>query len=123
MDHVNDFEDTWKTQVHEWVDNIKEDVLNTGFNYVRLSIGREKKTALAKKKCLTLPSLSWNFLNCLKDESDEPIYTCKDKDMRRFVRQSMERGRWTPFNQLFKSELSEKVFETILEELILKKHL
>ena len=53
----------------------------------------------------------------MKDENDEPIYTYTDKYMRWFIRQSIKGGRCCAFNQYYKSEISDKIFKIISEEL------
>ena len=77
------------------------------------------------KDCLSLPSLGWKYFNSLRTEEDEPIYTCNDKYMRWFVRQSIKGGRVCAFeyvlssmcfrvcafNQYYKSKHFDDIFE------------
>ena len=51
------------------------------------------------KKSLNLPSLANKYFCSLRDENDEPIYTCNDEFMRYFVRQSIKGGNCAPPNQ------------------------
>ena len=53
----------------------------------------------------------------LRDENDEPIYTCTDPFMRNFVIKSIKGGRCNAFNQHYKSEISDEVFYIISREL------
>ena len=53
----------------------------------------------------------------MRDENDEPIYTYTDKVMRDFVRQNKKGGRCNAFNQKYKSEFSDEVFNFISKEL------
>ena len=69
------------------------------------------------KNRLTLPSLVNNFLNSLRKENDEPIQTYTNPFMRNCARQSIKRGRCADFNQRYKSEISDEVFDFIPENL------
>ena len=69
---------------------------------------------------MTLPSLAWKCFNCLRDESDEIIYTYRDSYRRWFVRQNIDGGSCTAFKKNFKSKIAEKIFETISEKLNVK---
>ena len=76
------------------------------------------------KNCLSLPSLGWKYYNSkrMKKKIDsrfanEPIYSYTDKYMRHFVRQSIKGGKVGAFNQYFESNISDKIFKTISEEL------
>ena len=77
----------------------------------------EELTGFGMKNSLTLPSLANNFFNSLRDENDEPIYTYTDPFMRKFVRKSIKGGRCNAFNQHYKSEISNEVFNVISKEL------
>ena len=59
----------------------------------------EELTEFGMKNSLTLPSLANKYLNCLRDENDEPIYTYTDPFMRTFVRKAIKGGRCNAFNQ------------------------
>ena len=56
-------------------------------------MGMEEIPGLGMKNSLTLPSLANNFLNSLRDENDEPVYTYTDPFMRNFVRQIIKGSR------------------------------
>ena len=77
----------------------------------------EELTQFGMKNSLTLPSLANKFFNSLRDENDEPIYTYTDPFMRNFVRKSIKGGRCNAFNQRYKSEISDEVFNIISKEL------
>ena len=62
----------------------------------------ETNTGFGMKDCSSLPGLGWNYFNSLGTEEYEPIITYNDKNMRWFVRQSLEGGRVCAFNQDFK---------------------
>ena len=80
-------------------------------------MGMEELTKFAMKNSLTLPSLASKFFNSLRDEDDEPLYTYTDPFMRNFVRKAIKRGRCNAFNQQYKSEMSDEVFNIISKEL------
>ena len=69
------------------------------------------------KNSLTLPSLANKYFNSLRNENDEPIYTYTDPFMRNFVRKAIKSGRCNAFNQQYKSEISNEVFNIISKEL------
>ena len=69
------------------------------------------------KISLTLPSLANKYFNRLRDENDEPIYTYTDPFMRNFVRKAIKGDRCNAFNQHYKSEISDEVFNIISKEL------
>ena len=56
----------------------------------------------------------------MRDENDEPIYTYTDPFMRNFVRKAIKGGRCNAFNQHFKSEISDEVFNFISKEVKVK---
>ena len=68
------------------------------------------------KNSTTLPSVA-KFFNSLRDENDETIYTYNDEYMRPFVRQCLKGIRCVSLNPRYKSSLSDKVFDIILEKL------
>ena len=111
------FEDNWEKKENEWLPYLKNDVLSTAFSYARYSKGMEELTQFGMKNSLTLPSLANKYFNSLRDESDEPIYTYNDEFMRHFIRQSIKGGRCSALNQYYKSNISQKVFNTISKEL------
>ena len=80
-------------------------------------MGMEKLTGFGMKNSLTLPSLANKYSNSLRDENDEPIYTYTDPLMRNFVRKAIKGGRCNAFNQHYKSETSDEVFNIISKEL------
>ena len=53
----------------------------------------------------------------MRDENDEPIYAYTDPFLRNFVRKSIKGGRCNAFNQRYKSEISDEVFNIISKEL------
>ena len=80
-------------------------------------MGMEELTGFGMKNSLTLPSLANKYFNSLRDENDEPIYTYADPYMRNFVRKAIKGGRCNAFNQHYKSENSNEVFNIISKEL------
>ena len=80
-------------------------------------MGMEELTNFGMKNSLTLPSLANKYFNSLRDENDEPIYTYTDPFMRNFVRKAIKGGRCKAFNQHYKSEISDEVFNIISKEL------
>ena len=68
------------------------------------------------KNSLTLPSLANKYFNSLRDENVDPIYTYTDPFVRNFVRKAIKGGRFNAFNQHYKSEISEEVFNFISKE-------
>ena len=77
----------------------------------------EELTGFGMKNSLTLPSLANKYFNSLRDENDEPIYNYTDPFMRNFVRKAFKGGRCNAFNQHYKSEISDEVFNIISKEL------
>ena len=64
----------------------------------------EEIRGFGMKDCLSSSGLGWKYLNSLRDETDQPIYTYNDKYMRWFVRQSIKGGKVCSFNQYYKSK-------------------
>ena len=77
----------------------------------------EELTEFGMKNSLTLPSLANKYFNSLRDENDEPNYTFTDPFMRNFVRKAIKGGRCNAFNQHYKSEISDEVFNIISKQL------
>ena len=117
LEHDEIYEDTWEEKENEWLPYVKNDVLSTAFCYARYTMGMEELTAFGMKNSLTLPSLANKIFKSLRDENDEPIYTYTDPFMRNFVRKSTKGGRCNAFNQHYKSEGSDEVFDNISKEL------
>ena len=117
LEHEEIYEDTWEAKENEWLPYVKNDVLSTAFWYARYTMGMEELTGFRMKNSLTLPSLANNFFNSLRIENDEPIYTYTDPFMRNFVRKAIKGGRCNAFNQHYKSEISDEVFNIISKEL------
>ena len=117
LEHDEIYEDTYEAKENEWLPYVKNDVLSTAFCYARYTMGMEELTKFGMKNSLTLPSLANKFFNCLRDENDEPIYTYTDPFMRNFVRKAIKGGRCNAFNQHYKSEISDEVFNIISKEL------
>ena len=76
-------------------------------------MGMEELTGFSIKNSLTLPSLANKYFNSLRDENDEPIFTYTDPFMKNFVRKAIKGGRFNAFNQHYKSEISDEVFNII----------
>ena len=117
LEHDKIFEDTWEARENEWLPYVKNDVLSTAFCYARYTMGMEELTEFGMKNSLTLPSLANKYFNSLKDKNDEPIYTYTDPFMRNFVRKAIKGGRCNAFNQRYKSEIADEVFNIISKEL------
>ena len=117
LEHDEVYEDTWEARENEWLPYVKNDVLSTAFCYARYTMGMEELTEFDMKNSLTLSSLANNYFNSFRDENDEPIYIYTDPFMRKFVRKSIKEGRCNAFNQRYKSEISDKVFNIISKEL------
>ena len=79
-------------------------------------MGMEELTIFWMKNSLTLPSLANKYLNSLRDENDEAIYTYPDPFMRNFVRNANKGGKSNAFKQFYKSEISDKVFNIFSKE-------
>ena len=117
LEHDEIFEDTWEARENEWLSYVKNDVLSTAFCYAKYAMGMEELTELGMKNSLTLPSLANKYFNSLRDENDELIYTYTDLYMRNFVRKAIKGGRCNAFNQHYKSEISDEVFNIVSKEL------
>ena len=114
IEHDGIFEDTWEARRNEWLPYVKNDVISTAFCYARNTISMEELPLFGKKNSLTLPSLSNKYFNSLRDENDgEPIYTYTDPFMSNFVRNSIKGGKCNAFNQYYKSEFIDEVFNII----------
>ena len=105
--------ETCEARENRWLPYVKNDVLSTAFCYARYTMGMEELTGFGIKNSLTLPSLANNYFNSLRDETDEPVYTYTDPFMRNFVRKAIKGGRCNSFNQSYKSEISDEVFNII----------
>ena len=99
MDHDEIYEDTREEKENDWLPYLRNDVLSTAFTYAEYAKGMEEILGFGMKILLNLPSLSKKYLNSLRDENDEHIYTYNDEHMRYFVRQSKKGGRCGNFNQ------------------------
>ena len=120
LEHDEIFEDDWEERENQWLPYLKNDVLSTVFSYARYSKGMEELTKFGMKNSLTLPSLANKYLNSLREENDEPIYTYNDDFMRHFVRQSIKEGQCSALNQYYKSNISQEVFNIVSKELNVK---
>ena len=116
MEHDKIYEDTWAGKENEWLPYVRKNVLATAFCYARYTMGMEELPNFGKKT-LILPSLANKFFNSLRDEDDEPIYTYTDPFMRNFVRKAITGGRCNAFNQHYKCEISDEVFNISSKEL------
>ena len=91
------------------------------FIYARYSMNMEQITGFGMKNCLShYLALGWKYYNSKRREDDEPIYSYTDKYMRHFVRISIKGGKVGAFNQYYESNISDKIFKTISEELNVK---
>ena len=117
LEHDEIYEDAWEAKENEWLPYVKNDVLSFAFCYARYTMGMEELPGFGMKNSLTLPSLANKYFNSLRDENDEPVNTYTDPFMRNFVRKSIKRGRCNAFNQHYKSEISDEVFNIISKEL------
>ena len=117
LEHDEIYEDTWEAKENDWLPYVKHDVLSTAFCYARYTIGMEELTGFGLKNSLTLPSLANEYFKSLREENNDPIYTYTDPFMRKFVRKAIKGGRCNAFNQHYKSELSDEVFNIISKEL------
>ena len=117
LEHDEIYEDTYEAKENELLPYAKNDVLSTAFCYARYTMGKEELTEFSIKNSLTLPSLANKYFNSLRDENDEPIYTYTDPFMRNFVRKAIKGGRFNGFNQYYKSEISDEVFNIISKDL------
>ena len=86
MEHDEIYQDTWEEKENEWLLYVKNNVLSTVFRYARYTMGMEEITNFGMKNSVTLPSLANKYLNSLRDENDEPIYTYSDPFMRNFCK-------------------------------------
>ena len=80
-------------------------------------MGMGEISGFGMNNSLTLPSLANKYFNSLRNENDGPIYTYTDPFMRNFVRQSIKGGRCNAFEQYYKSENLDEVFNNISKEL------
>ena len=117
LEHDEIYENTWEEKENEWLPYVQNDVLSTAFCYARYTMGMEELTEFGMKNSLKLPSLANKYFNSLRDENDEPNYIYTDPFMRNFVRKAIKGGRCNSFNQYYKSEISDEVFNIISKEL------
>ena len=90
MDHDEIFEDTWEDEENEWLLFLKDDVLSAAVTYVTYSKGMEELTRFGMKYLITLPNLANKNFISLREETDGPIYTYDDENVRYFVRPSIK---------------------------------
>ena len=117
LEHDEIYKDNWEEKENEWLPYVKDDVLSTAFCYARYTMGMEELTEFGMRNSLTLPGLANKYFNSLRDENDEPIYTYTDTFMRNLVRKAIKGGRCNAFNQRYKSEFSDEVFNIFSKEL------
>ena len=79
MDCDEVFEATWQNQTDEWLNYVKNNVLSNSFRYVRYSRSVEEITDSGMENSLKIPSLGWKCFDGTRDESDEPIFSFRDK--------------------------------------------
>ena len=104
MNHAEIDYNNYKDKKDEWLDYVKQDVLCTAFSYALYCKAVEETTGFSMKDCLSAPGLIWRKFNSMRDDNDEPIYTCNEKYMRNFVGQSIEGGRVCAVNQLYQAK-------------------
>ena len=75
-------------------------------NGIPFSKGLEEQTGFGMKKWLIVLSLENNFLNSLRDENNEPIYTYNNEYMQYFVRRSRKGGSCATLNQYCETIIS-----------------
>ena len=90
LEHDEIYEDTREARENECLPYVKSDLYSTAFCYARYTMGMEELSGFGMKNSLTLPSLAIKYLNSLRDENDELIYTCTDPFMRKFVRNAIK---------------------------------
>ena len=90
IEHDEIYEDTWEAKEDEWLPYVKIDVLSIAFCWARYTMGMEGLTNFGMKNSLTSPSSANKYLNNLRDENDETLYTYSDPFMRSFVRDSIK---------------------------------
>ena len=117
MNHTEIYEDTWKSKKSEWEPYLRMDILSLAFINARYSMNISSITGFGMKDCLSLASLGWKHFMSSRCVDDEPIYSYTDKYMRHFVRQAIKGGKVGAFNQLYESQISDKIFTTISNEL------
>ena len=120
MNHDDINGDIYKGKTDVWLPYVKDDVLCTAYSYARYIKAMEEITGFSMKYCLSLPGLGWKYFNSLGAEEDEPISTYNDKNMRWFIRQSIQGGRVCAFNQYYKSTHCNDILKTINKELAVK---
>ena len=96
---------------------VKIDVLSTAFCYARYTLGMEELTGFGMINSLPLPSLANKNFNSLRDEDDVPIYTYTNPFMRNFIRKAIKGGGCNAFNQHYRSDISDEVFNFFSKEL------
>ena len=88
-------------------------MLSTAFSYARYAKGAKVLTGFGMNNSLALPSLANKYINNLRDENDEPIYTYIDEFIGHFVRKIIRAGRYSALNQDYKSNILDEVFNII----------
>ena len=116
MNQDDFFEHNWMNKKDERLNYERNSILYTVFAHARFSKGMEDITGSGMNNGLTLPSLAWIVFNSLRDESDDPVEPYKYRYLKWFVRQSINGGRCTSFNQFYESEIANDIFITISEE-------
>ena len=74
------------------------------------------------KDCESAPGLGWNYFSRRRDENGEPVYTCNDKYIRYFVKQSIKGGQVCAFFQYYVSNICDEVIKVLSEELNVKRN-
>ena len=122
MNHDEVDYNNYKDKKYEWLVFVKNDVLCTAFSYARYCKAMGEITGFSIKDCLSAPGLGWKYLNSMRDENDEPIYTYNDKYMRCFVKHLIKGARVCVFNQYYRSKICDDVLKILSKELYVKRN-
>ena len=117
MEHDEILDNKWEGRENEWLPYVKNDVLSIVCCYARYTKGMEELKIFGLKNSLTSLSLASKNSNSSRNGTDDPIYTHTGPLMRKFVRIPIKGCRCNTFNQHYKSENSNQVFNFISEEL------
>ena len=119
------------------------DILSLAFIYARYSMNMSSITGFGMKDCLSPPSLGWKHFMSSRSNATvdaniddvnintnvnvnvdanvkatvDAIYSYTDKYKRHFVRQAIKGGKVGAFNQSYHSQIPDKIFTTISQEL------
>ena len=122
MNHNEVAGDNYKDKINEWLPYVENDVLCTAFSYARYIKAMDEITGFSMKDCLSLPGLGLKYLNSLRTEEEESVYTYNDKYMKHFAQQAAYGGRVSAFNRYYKSKHCGDILKLINEELCVKRN-